>query len=423
MTTLTIKHIGPLRDTGKLSITPMTIIMGEQSTGKSTLMKIFCFCQWVEKHAMVGEAKFLNDYTHAGRFREELMKFYHISPDFFSEASLLDYESDAIRITLSGAGSNAVITKKEGFASLAHNYKLCFVPAERNIVTAVSRIERLYRSTELDLLFNHITEWGEAKRSFTKQRMLPLQFLRDMSYYYDRDADKDIIRLGAEGRNIEPYYASSGIQSGLPIVAMATYLRQIIGQAATATPAEASDNRLKDQIKNVLEQLQNDSQSSEAVKALRSQIATKLAQNEAARNTYQHFCLFIEEPELNLFPNAQAILLRMLVEDLCTASKASHRPSTIMLTTHSPYMLTALNVLIKAAVAHQINPEKTEAIISSKGIIPTDWYSAYHITTTGNVLSLIDNEDHFIVGDYLDAISAEVDEETYQLNEIIYGDH
>ena len=30
------------------------LLIGEQSTGKSTFMKILCFCCWLEKQVMIG---------------------------------------------------------------------------------------------------------------------------------------------------------------------------------------------------------------------------------------------------------------------------------------------------------------------------------------------------------------------------------
>ena len=44
-----IKNIGPLEDTGVIYIKPMMLIIGKQSMGKSTFMKVLCFCEWLEK--------------------------------------------------------------------------------------------------------------------------------------------------------------------------------------------------------------------------------------------------------------------------------------------------------------------------------------------------------------------------------------
>lgn len=57
MASITIKNIGPLSDTGTVELGRFNIFIGKQSTGKSTLMKILCFCQWIEKKIMTGDEK------------------------------------------------------------------------------------------------------------------------------------------------------------------------------------------------------------------------------------------------------------------------------------------------------------------------------------------------------------------------------
>ena len=59
MVYLRIKNIGPLTDTGVIPITNIMLIIGEQSTGKSTFMKILSFCRWIEKNVMLGKYEML----------------------------------------------------------------------------------------------------------------------------------------------------------------------------------------------------------------------------------------------------------------------------------------------------------------------------------------------------------------------------
>ena len=39
------------------------LLIGEQSTGKSTFMKILCFCCWLEKQVMIGGEGIVSKYT------------------------------------------------------------------------------------------------------------------------------------------------------------------------------------------------------------------------------------------------------------------------------------------------------------------------------------------------------------------------
>ena len=46
---LHIKNLGPIIDTGNIAITKVTIFIGNQATGKSTITKIFSTMRWLEK--------------------------------------------------------------------------------------------------------------------------------------------------------------------------------------------------------------------------------------------------------------------------------------------------------------------------------------------------------------------------------------
>ena len=48
MARLIIKNIGPL-ETVDIELAKVNVIIGPQSSGKSCVLKIACFCTWVEK--------------------------------------------------------------------------------------------------------------------------------------------------------------------------------------------------------------------------------------------------------------------------------------------------------------------------------------------------------------------------------------
>ena len=158
MASLQIKNIGPLKDTGKLVLTPLQLFIGKQSTGKSTLLKVLCFCQWVEKRALLDGKDFVYNYTHYYRFRKDLCRFFRLPDDFFKTSSLIDYEGEAYRITLSGRG-NARVLRQASQPVQAGNAKLCFVPAERNLLFAFNKnVDNVLRSGTIDALFNFLLE-------------------------------------------------------------------------------------------------------------------------------------------------------------------------------------------------------------------------------------------------------------------------
>ena len=139
------------------------------------------------------------------------------------------------------------------------------------------------------------------------------------------------------------------------------------------------------------------------------------------RSSYRSFHMFIEELEQNLFPKAQFELVKMLVGLLKKMEqKSTGYTSTVFLTTHSPYVLTALNVMMLASIAYEKSPDKVRDIGLEDYVLPKEAYSAYCIKN-GRFENIIDEEYGFIKGDFLDSVSELVDNYTFELNSLIYG--
>lgn len=122
----------------------------------------------------------------------------------------------------------------------------------------------------------------------------------------------------------------------------------------------------------------------------------------------------IEEPELNLYPTTQKNLVYYLA-DRCTKSE-----NELMMTTHSPYVLAALNNLIFAyKVAHD-HPEKAaevEKVIPRASWLNPDEFAAYFVAD-GTVRSIINPKTGLISENELDNVSDEIGDEFDSLMDI-----
>lgn len=402
MQTIEIRNIGPLVETGIIPVSQVMLLIGEQSTGKSTFMKILCFCCWLEKQVMIGGDSIVSKYTHYYRFWNELKKFHHFNDEFLSDSSYIKYDGSAIQIEMRGKKRNAKIVRKPKFAEIRHNLKISFLPSERNLLSSIQNIENLYRSKDVDMLFNYILEWGEARLQFGVANPLDLVFVDKMKYHYDAK-NGDVLTLADGHSKIKPYYASSGVQSALPIQVLATYLAGEVGTSAKISPVD------------YLKQLDfTDSK-------IDIKVMTSVLKNIQNRSSYKSFHMFIEELEQNLFPKAQFELVKMLVGLLKKMEqKSTGYTSTVFLTTHSPYVLTALNVMMLASAAYEMSPDKVNDLGLEDYVLPKGAYSAYCIKD-GRFENIVDEEFGFIKGDFLDSVSELVDNYTFELNSIIYG--
>ena len=100
--------------------------------------------------------------------------------------------------------------------------------------------------------------------------------------------------------------------------------------------------------------------------------------------------------------------------------KSTGYTSMVFLTTHSPYVLTALNVMMLASAAYEMSPDKVNDLGLEDYVLPKGAYSAYCIKD-GRFENIVDEEFGFIKGDFLDSVSELVDNYTFEINSIIYG--
>ncbi|WP_071892302.1 AAA family ATPase [Hymenobacter sp. PAMC 26628] len=140
-----------------------------------------------------------------------------------------------------------------------------------------------------------------------------------------------------------------------------------------------------------------------------------------SRNTEQAQSFIVEEPELNLYPTAQQGLLNWLVEK-CTKGE-----NDLTITTHSPYILSHLNLLLYAHHVGNKDEEKRQkvaAIIPEKYWVNPDEFAAYYVNGpegAGGIRSLLDPETKLISQNELDAVSGIQADEFDQLLDINRG--
>lgn len=144
-----------------------------------------------------------------------------------------------------------------------------------------------------------------------------------------------------------------------------------------------------------------------------SLIPIQLVLENCSKYYYSSYFI-IEEPELNLYPTTQKYLMGYIV------GKCTKNENKLLLTTHSPYVLSSLNNLLFAYKVAQKHPEQANAIAS---IIPReswlnpDEFSAYFVAD-GTVRSIVNPKTGLISENELDGVSEDIGDEFNALMEI-----
>jgi len=126
--------------------------------------------------------------------------------------------------------------------------------------------------------------------------------------------------------------------------------------------------------------------------------ATSLVRSLAGLDVYlKHFCndgdlVVIDEPEMNAHPDAQLMIMELL-------AILANKGVTVVITTHSPYIVDHLNNLIEAS---QLSADAQESISASFKLKRKDAFlepeavSTYHFTEAGNVIDIFNRAESLI---------------------------
>lgn len=140
-------------------------------------------------------------------------------------------------------------------------------------------------------------------------------------------------------------------------------------------------------------------------------VLCELANNEDSRASF-----FIEEPEAHIYPDSQKAIISLLALIL------NKTKNQLFITTHSPYLLTALNNCILAhetyAFADEAGRQKVLDIMPEHQHIAFEDVAAWTVTEKGTIKSILDQDAKIIGASILDSVSQHFETVTNELLDI-----
>ena len=325
MATLTLKKIGPIKDVS-FAIKRYNFFIGQQSSGKSTIAKIISNCTWMEKEIATHPNVHADLSYYEDTFVSQLEEF-HFMEGYLNENSLLEYDSEFIHISCKDLRCR--ISVKPGVENYERQ-KVLYIPAERIIFSKTTSFSGNNNLNSFAL------DWINARDYFDNEHKLNILAL-GISYYQQveqgKTVDKIVSRNGAY--DIKLVNGSSGLQSVVPLASAMQFYSRILFQdsieSKTLLPEQTKDridisNYLRKDCSEMLD--------------IPPEIIDKINRLTKTKRT----SFVIEEPESNLYPQSQIDLLNSIVK--CSLSEG--RGHTVTITTHSPYIINQLNLLVKA---------------------------------------------------------------------------
>ncbi len=385
---ITIKNFGGL-DEVTIPLNSINIFIGKQASGKSVSAKLIFFFKGLFSHIFFSRLnnrtldqihdsifeKFVSYFPFETWKDEEFEIDYQIGENSIyllkklnSDLQLMFTNPIADLFSKEYNLDNIIDTKnyfykstRENFGELSANSQV-FVPAGRSFFATLQN--SIYSIlSENETIDPFIIEFG---RFYSQTRNISEYNLQDKESdkyiqkliaqilvgKHKRENDKDYI-IHKDKRKIELSFASSGQQEVLPLAIIFEKYNKVMHRSGGTT-------------------------------------------------------FYIEEPEAHLFPSAQ----KSIVELIAAVYNNSIGNLQFVITTHSPYILSAFNNLLQAGHLRDEgkNEKEIEKIVSKFSIIKPKELNAFEMRD-GKLINLIDEEFGLITATTLDKASEDISKE------------
>ena len=363
MESIIIRNFGPIKDVEFTDIKKVTVFIGESGSGKSTIMKIIALFRWLYKmlnirsflkYSGIRKSPFRFAFTNLLKHNGILGYLQHDTVLIYKNGSLvLEWDSKAKKLR----GTSSYIPKYE--LSLE---KISYISDKRNLISNIVD-NNVTIKREMFYLNETFSDFETAVREVKEIELLDLgvkfsvkKTPQGLRYY--------VIPSGkSHNYSIKLNEASSGTQNVVPVNVIVEFYSRYYDLVAS--------------INNAIFSYVSKSDNLSDFKAIKN----------VGDFTNKNVHLIIEEPELSLFPSSQKELVDFLISHIADDKMRDYKIS-LMMATHSPYIINYLNVLLRrfelsGSSLPNIAPEELAVYRVYEGRIQN---LMTHNTVTGEVL-------------------------------------
>jgi len=321
-----IRNFGPIKEVEINDIRPLTVFIGESGSGKSTIMKVLVLFRWIYKmvnirsylkHANISQSPFTFEF-------KPYLKNNGIF-DYLKDDTEIIYKKGNNVITYKGA-LDASITIPDDELSLE---KMCFIADKRNLIPdilAAKKKDSVPMSFYLEETFNDFgiaSEFiNELNIGYLGVRYFSKKTNSGVKYYIESIKEDEKYRINLED-------SSSGMQTVTPLSLIIEYF--------------SKHYNFKDRFNEIIFKYMS---KSDNLKDFRADL-------NIGDIKYKNIHVHIEEPELSLYPESQRSLINFIV-NRCFVDRPTDYNMSLMMATHSPYIINHLNLLIMAGKTNQL---------------------------------------------------------------------
>lgn len=417
MSKLLVKNFGPITsgcnsEDGFIDIKQCSVFIGPQGSGKSCVVKLISLFSWLEKNLSTEN---IREKIETKSFITKLFDYHGIT-EYLNKETVLEYQGDVFNFSLKEGKLKATETKATYVRP-----KILYIPADRSFCTAIKNPGKITGLPENT--FEFLLDFTDAELALNKQLYsIPIN---GFSFSYDEAKKQAFLLDERKNYKIGISSASSGILSALPLTLTTAYYSGFL----SVRPINRSLDQLNEMYKDALNRIGKIQLSLSGIESINSgtsiseikqkaKIIRNLGKELSSLQVYvkrpdevvselinSRLINIVEEPEQNLFPEAQADVLYYLLKCMNSGDVLGGKNSLIM-TTHSPYVIEALNNSMYAK--RLIDSGKDVAdLLDTNELVSYDDVSAYKLSD-GIIENIKDDELKQIDAGYLDSCSERI---------------
>ncbi|MEI6435655.1 MAG: ATP-binding protein [Bacteroidota bacterium] len=347
MSKIRIKNFGPIKEgylenDGWIDIKKVTVFIGNQGSGKSTVAKVFSSLTWLEKALNRGDVE-KGQLSQA--FFYDIFNYQRIR-NYFEEDSEIEYQGDFANIKYNKK-AKWTLNNINGTHKLQVP-KIMYVPAERNFL---STIKNAFGIKNLpDTLYTFAEELRKGQHALN-DKILPLP-IGGINFKFKKESETSF--LSGKNFELDILESSSGFQSLVPLYLVSKFLSEELMQGKKVLrnqlSVEQSVRRNKEIADLMFDTVLPEKEKKKRVKAI------------DARYLNTCFINIVEEPEQNLFPSSQRQILNNLLgfNNMIQGNK-------LIMTTHSPYIINYLSIAVQGqSLSKKINSSNGAKVTAAK---------------------------------------------------------
>ena len=294
-----IKNFGPIKEgllenDGWIDIKKVTVFIGNQGSGKSTVAKLISTLTLIEK------ALVLSDFN-GETLTNELFKMhcsYQNIISYFNNSEIY-YEGKAFNIRFNATCPNVFVEK-----NLMNDYsfpKIMYVTSERNLVGSVRNVKNPKGLPST--LYTFADEYFDGLDELDSLDGLVNLPINGATLEYEKLNNN--VKIKGNDYTVNLSEASTGFQSFVPLYVVTSYLADSLYNKRDHSTKRLSleeERKLFLQVQDIM----NDPTLSDEIKRAQMKLLS-------AQRSYSAFINIVEEPEQNLFPTSQREVLNTLL--------------------------------------------------------------------------------------------------------------